>query len=145
MRQIGPSIIRTVAPWLAAILITWAAQHLGLTIPRGIGEEVVTAIVGSVYYGLARLAETRLGPIWGWMLGMPKAPTYDAPARPDEESPTGQVATEASDIPEGDPVEVIPGTTLPDLHGAGETGKGAVAADARAEVAADTETDGGDD
>ncbi len=81
MRQIGPSIIRTIVPWIVGILLTALAQR-GLTIPEGVATEVVTVIVTGLYYGLVRLAEVRLSPLWGWLLGLPKAPTYESPRVP---------------------------------------------------------------
>ena len=36
----------------------------------------MTVVVSGVYYGLVRLAEVRLSPLWGWLLGLPTAPTY---------------------------------------------------------------------
>ena len=48
----------------------------GLAVPESVATEVVTVVVTGVYYGLARVAEVRLSPLWGWLLGLPKAPTY---------------------------------------------------------------------
>lgn len=78
MTEIGPSVIRTVVPWIVGILLTLAAQR-GLDLPESVATEVVTAVVSAVYYALVRLAEVRLSPLWGWLLGLPKAPLYGSP------------------------------------------------------------------
>lgn len=75
MREIGPSIIRTIVPWIVGTLLTIAAGR-GLSLPESVATEVVTVVVSGVYYGLVRLAEVRLSPLWGWLLGLPTAPTY---------------------------------------------------------------------
>ena len=77
MREIGPSIIRTLVPWIVGLLLTGLAGR-GLDLPESVATEVVTVIVSAVYYGVVRVAEVRLSPLWGWALGLPKAPKYDA-------------------------------------------------------------------
>ena len=77
------SYIRTVAPLVAATIITFLA-NLGLTLPENT-ESGVSAILFSVlassWYLVARLLETRTP--WGWakklggfMLGSTKTPEY---------------------------------------------------------------------
>ena len=75
MRQIGPSIIRTIVPMIVGLLLAALARR-GLAVPESVATEVVTVVVTGVYYGLARVAEVRLSPLWGWLLWLPKAPTY---------------------------------------------------------------------
>ena len=75
MRQIGPSTIRTIVPMIVGLLLAALAPR-GLAVPESVATEVVTVVVTGVYYGLARVAEVRLSPLWGWLLGLPKAPTY---------------------------------------------------------------------
>lgn len=71
-----PSIIRTIVPFLVALVGPWVASNLG------VGEDdlsnVATVVAGAVYYVIARLAERYFGPQLGWLLGHPAAPTYPA-------------------------------------------------------------------
>ena len=68
------SYIRTIVP----VAIGWAAAHL---IAWGIDVDVTTLsgalvpIVIGLYYLGVRLAERRW-PVLGWLLGLPKQPTY---------------------------------------------------------------------
>lgn len=77
LKDLGPSIIRTVVPWLVGLLVAFLADHK-LPIDEGTATAIVTTIVSTVYYAAVRLAETRLSPLWGWLLGSAKAPTYEA-------------------------------------------------------------------
>lgn len=79
MREIGPSLIRTIVPWIVGTLLTIAAGR-GLLLPESVATEVVTVAVTALYYALVRVAEVRLSPLWGWLIGLPKAPVYAEPA-----------------------------------------------------------------
>lgn len=78
MRQIGPSLIRTIVPWIVGMLVGALAER-GFDLPDGVADEVVTVLISGVYYGAVRVAETRLAPVWGWLLGSPKQPVYVTP------------------------------------------------------------------
>lgn len=106
---LAASIIRTLVPYIIGYLLSILAKT-GLNIPSEIiSDEVVTLVLGTLYYALARVLETRFKPVWGWLLGLPKQPTYDATAKADPASPTNESAGPASDVAaEGDPVETIP-------------------------------------
>jgi len=119
--QILPSLIRTIVPMIVGWVLTQLALR-GLNIPESFATQVVTALVTAAYYGAARLLETRFKPVWGWLLGLPKAPTYEAPAAPSETSPSGVQATVDTPgaILPGAPVEVVPDGAVPE--GSGETG-----------------------
>jgi hypothetical protein len=108
--QFGPSVIRTLVPIIVAQL---SAFLLGKGIDAGAYQELITQVVGGLiaaaYYTIARVLETRFSKVWGWLLGLPKQPTYEAPAAPSPVSPTGAVATEDTPgVPEGEPVAVVP-------------------------------------
>ena len=106
--QILPSLIRTVVPMVVGWVIAQLAVH-GFNLPPGTVEQVVTWLITAAYYGLIRLLETRFKPIWGWLLGLPKAPTYQAPAAPSPTDPEGAIATvdTPGDVPPGTPVDVV--------------------------------------
>lgn len=73
------SITRTLVPMLVALLGPWVAQYLGVG-DNDLGT-VLTIVIAAAYYVLARLLEQYV-PAAGWLLGVPKAPTY-APVGPD--------------------------------------------------------------
>lgn len=105
--QIFPSLVRTIVPMIVGWVIAQLAVH-GLSLPPGTVEQVVTWLITAAYYGAARVLETRFKPIWGWLLGLPKAPTYQAPAAPSITSPSGSQATvDTPGIPAGAPVDVV--------------------------------------
>lgn len=52
------SIVRTVVPLIVGVVVGQAAR-LGLDLGPGAVTAIVTAVVGTVYYGLARLVEER--------------------------------------------------------------------------------------
>lgn len=69
-----PSIVRTLVPFLVALVGPWVASNLG------VGQDdlsnVLTVLVGAGYYVAARLAEKYLGGQFGWLLGHPAQPVY---------------------------------------------------------------------
>ncbi|POM24079.1 hypothetical protein BTM25_27060 [Actinomadura rubteroloni] len=52
------SVVRTVVPFLAGVLISLAARA-GLDLPAGPVGEVLTGVFGAVYYVVARALERR--------------------------------------------------------------------------------------
>ena len=112
--QLTPSIIRTVVPIIVAQVVAYAAgRGLDLGQWRGILEQVIGAAAGGLYYAGVRILEVKIRPRFGWLLGTPKAPTYEATAKKDPSSPTDESAGPAADVQEGTPVEtIIPGTTI---------------------------------
>lgn len=103
MPQLVTSLIRTLTPWIVGYLLAGAAKT-GLDLPEWLATDVVTFVLGGVYYVAARLLETRGKAAWGWLLGAPKPPTYDATAKKDPNSPTGESAAVASPLPDDTPV-----------------------------------------
>lgn len=73
--KIGPSVIRTVVPLIVGLVLAQAIR-LGLDLPATEIGLIVEAVVTAVYYSLVRLAEARLSPVWGWLLGRKGAPVY---------------------------------------------------------------------
>lgn len=77
------SIVRTLVPLIVGALTTWAATHLGVDLPTGALEEVVTVLVAAVYYTVVRLLEEHVSPVFGRVLlglGLRGRPKYDQAA-----------------------------------------------------------------
>ncbi|GAA1796524.1 hypothetical protein [Actinomadura chokoriensis] len=75
------SVIRTLVPLIAGLLLTQAAK-LGLDVPEGTATEAVTVLVTAVYYVLGRLAEARLPRLGRALLSLgltSRTPSYDRP------------------------------------------------------------------
>jgi hypothetical protein len=108
LRDLAPSVVRTVTPWVVGVIVTLLARWGIHWTPSPEALTIVTGLVAAAYYALVRILETRGRQAWGWLLGVPKAPTYDATAKKDDSSPTGQSAGPASPLPDGTPVEVAP-------------------------------------
>jgi hypothetical protein len=72
---VGNSIVRTLVPWLVALL---GPQALAVA---GIGEAdlsaVLTVLIGAAYYVVVRLVES-VWPSAGWLLGSAVQPEYPA-------------------------------------------------------------------
>lgn len=100
------AIIRTLVPTVVGTCIAWLAAH-GLDL--GANQELfTTALIAACttgYYALVTLLERKVHPAFGWLLGAAKAPTYDATAKKDDASPTGESAAVANPLPDGTPVK----------------------------------------
>lgn len=111
--DLGASIIRTVVPLIVALITGYLVRKGIDSSPyQDLMVNVISGVVGTSYYSVIRWLEINGKPRFGWLLGLAKAPVYDATAQMDQSSPTDQVATataEAQGIaPEGDPVTVEP-------------------------------------
>lgn len=71
------SLIRTFIPALAGLLIA-AAANVGIDIDNDALVSLLGSVIIGLYYAIARLLETRVSSAFGWLLGAPKAPTYDS-------------------------------------------------------------------
>jgi hypothetical protein len=71
------SIIRTLVPLIAGVLITQALR-LGVHLDEGAVTNTVQASISGLYYTVFRGAEARLSPAWGWFLGIARPPQYSA-------------------------------------------------------------------
>lgn len=77
-----PSVIRTIVPVIAGVLIGWAARA-GLDLPEGPLAEILTVVITGAYYGLGRWLEQRWPAVGRWWLaaGLTKRqPDYDLAA-----------------------------------------------------------------
>ena len=70
------SIVRTVVPILYALLVRYGVTDI-VGLNEAVAVELLTALVTGLLYAALRLLE-KLEPRFGWLLGLPKAPTYDS-------------------------------------------------------------------
>jgi len=73
-----PSLVRTVVPVIAGVLLGWAAK-VGLNLPEGPVTELVTVAITGVYYGVGRWLEQRWPVVGRWLLAAgltKKQPSY---------------------------------------------------------------------
>lgn len=73
------SLVRTVVPMAVGLLLQWVAKQTGVVVPTDQVAPLIAAGAATAYYALVRLAE-RKWPMVGWLLGLPKPPTYTPPA-----------------------------------------------------------------
>ena len=72
------SLIRTYVPVAVGAFLTFLAVRFGVVVPEDVSTGLTTGLVGLVsalYYAVARALEQRW-PWLGWLLGVPKQPTY---------------------------------------------------------------------
>ena len=76
------SIIRTVTPAAAGLLIAWGVRQgiPGAGGARGPLTEVLTAVFTAAWYAVARLLEHYVSGRFGWLLGAPRPPVYPSTA-----------------------------------------------------------------
>lgn len=101
------ALIRTVVPTLVGTLFALLAAR-GLKLDGDAQAAFGAALIAActaLYYAAVSLLERKVNPAFGWLLGAAKAPTYDATAKKDDSSPTGESAAVASPLPDGTPVE----------------------------------------
>lgn len=73
------SVVRTVVPLIVGALLGYAAR-VGLDLPEGAVTEIVTVVVTTAYYALARLVERYVPSVGGVLLSAGltrKAPEYN--------------------------------------------------------------------
>lgn len=74
---LAASIARTIVPVVVGFILAWGARvGLDLDDLSAELERVVDGGVIAVYYAVVRVAETRISPAWGWLLGVAKVPSY---------------------------------------------------------------------
>lgn len=76
------AVIRTFVPSVVGTAIAWGIDH-GVTVPDDVQVQLSAALVAlciTLYYALVTLLERKVNPAFGWLLGVPKAPSYEAPA-----------------------------------------------------------------
>ena len=72
------ALIRTFVPSLVGSVIAWAIDQ-GVAISEDSQVQLTAALVTvciTLYYALATTLERKVNPAFGWLLGMPSAPTY---------------------------------------------------------------------
>lgn len=79
LRDLLGSLIRTAVPSLVGVVLAWLGRKTGVILSDDTSASVsmvVTALAGTAYYALARVAEAKWK--WaGWLLGWNVPPTYD--------------------------------------------------------------------
>jgi len=68
------SVIRTITPLIAGLIIALTSRWLGLT--AGQVTAVATTVASAWWYVAVRVFETWVSPRAGWLLGAKGAPTY---------------------------------------------------------------------
>jgi hypothetical protein len=109
--KVGVSVVRTVVPLIVGFLLSIAAKagfNLDSTWVAGLLAPALT----TVYYTVVRLAEVKLSPAYGWLLGIAQAPKYPAvvpvtyPAPP-VAPPFTPPAAPVADVPALAPAPVV--------------------------------------
>lgn len=101
------ALIRTAVPSFIGLVVSWLAIR-GFDLDLETQAALITALntlLITAYYALVTFLERKVNPAFGWLLGMAKAPTYDATSKLDPSSPTGESAAIASHLPDDTPVE----------------------------------------
>lgn len=101
------ALIRTTVPGLVGLILGWLAAR-GFNLDPETQSGLITALTAvaiALYYALVSFLERKVNPAFGWLFGVAKAPTYDATAKVDTSSPTGESAATASPLPDGTPVK----------------------------------------
>lgn len=71
------SLLRTGVPALVGWLVTLAAKY-GLDLDPAALSGVLVPLIGFAYYALFRVAEEKVSPRFGWLLGYGRPPQYAA-------------------------------------------------------------------
>lgn len=82
------AVIRTVVPAAVGSAIAWGVEK-GVEVSDDTQTQLSAALVTvciSLYYILATFLERKVNPAFGWLLGSPKAPSYEHPALPDSDA-----------------------------------------------------------
>ncbi len=72
------ALIRTFVPAAVGSVIAWAVAHgVGITddVATQLSAVLVTLCI-MLYYALVTALERRVNPAFGWLLGVPKVPSY---------------------------------------------------------------------
>lgn len=100
--------IRTAIAMAVGFAITWLVSK-GITLPEGAEVQlnaILFIVVAGGYNALVNWLALRIHPAFGYMLGIPKTPEYNAVAAQEKD---GQiVATTRSPLPTGELVYVAP-------------------------------------
>jgi hypothetical protein len=105
--SLGTSVVRTVVPLVVGAVVAGLAKA-NLHIDQTALEQLIGAVVATVYYGVVRLAEEHLSPAVGWFLGWAKAPRYT-------QAPAGTPTPPALSAPSAAPDLPVAGSAEDDL------------------------------
>jgi len=75
--SVTPSVVRTVVPYIVAGVL-WAAAKIGLNLPYDGTTVALLPVITAAYFTAVRLLEVHVDPRFGWLLGKPGSPTYEA-------------------------------------------------------------------
>lgn len=84
IKQLGPSVIRTVSPMIVGLIVTGLAATGLDWQPTAEASALATVIVGAAWYALIRVLEEASSTKWGALLGWRGAPTYPEDAEPEQ-------------------------------------------------------------
>jgi hypothetical protein len=73
------ALIRTFVPSAVGTVVAWAAAR-GIAVDAETSAALAAALVAvctSVYYAGVTYLERKVNPAFGWLLGAPKAPSYE--------------------------------------------------------------------
>lgn len=123
-QQMLPSFVRTAVPLAVAQIVAYfASRGLDLGPYQTLLEQGLGWLAGLLYYMAVRVIEVKIKPKYGWLLGAPKAPTYDAVSKLDPASPTSESAGPAADAEDGTPTVTLTTDGAP-AHEADGEGEG---------------------
>ena len=78
MKDLWDSVVRTLVPIVVGAVVGWFVTR-GVELDESFEAAltvVVTGVLSSVYYVVARLLETYVSPRLGWLLGSRRQPSY---------------------------------------------------------------------
>lgn len=77
LKGLGPSVVRTVTPWIVGLLVTGLAKAGFDWEPTPEVYGLATTLVSAGWYALIRFLEENVSIKFGYALGMKGAPTYE--------------------------------------------------------------------
>lgn len=72
------AVIRTFVPALVGTFLAWLTTN-GVALPDEASSALITFLVAlftALYYAAVTFLERKVNPNFGWLLGLPKAPSY---------------------------------------------------------------------
>jgi hypothetical protein len=81
---LSPSLVRVLIPFIAGLVGTWLLDK-GVDLDGSTVGAIVSAVIGYLYYVVARFLEVYAGDKWGYILGIRRKPVYPpgtTPAKP---------------------------------------------------------------
>ena len=75
VNEFAASLIRTVVPMIV-VCLGWLLTKVHMSVNNNLLAAGAALALGTVYYAVVRLLETKFSKQWGWLLGLAKIPTY---------------------------------------------------------------------